>query len=104
VAFHKIAKTSDIPTNSGKPFAVDGKPVAVFNIAGSFYAIEDVCPHQGASLAGGPIDGTCVSCPLHYWQFDVTNGNFASTDSQAVASYDVKVEAGDVFVDLPAGE
>ena len=103
MAYTKVAKTADIPTGTGKSFTVDSKPVALFNIDGTFYAIEDVCPHHGAPLGGGPLDGTIVACPWHFWQFDVTNGNFASTDAQGVASYPVKVEDDEILVDLTAG-
>ena len=63
--FTPIAKTVDIPQGTGAAFPVNGRMVAVFNEEGKFFAIDDICPHMGASLAGGHVENGTVSCPWH---------------------------------------
>jgi nitrite reductase (NADH) small subunit len=65
---------SDIPPGGGRTFEVDGRAYAVFHIEGDFYAIDGLCPHAGAPLGDGLLDGCVVTCPWHAWRFDVTTG------------------------------
>lgn len=69
-----LASTADIPPGSGKAFEVAGRKIALFNVGGQFHAIDDVCTHDGASLAEGSLEGTTITCPWHSAEFDVTTG------------------------------
>ena len=76
--------------------------VALFNVNGTWHALEDVCTHDGGELSGGPFEGTVVTCPRHGAQFDVTTGKalcFPAVTPTAVLP--VRVENGRVFVALP---
>lgn len=79
--------------------AYDGDvPIAVFNIDGDLYAIEDVCTHDGGDLAGGELHGFEVECPRHGARFDVRNGAVRCPPAyEPVAAFPVKVENGAVF-------
>ena len=79
--------------------AYDGDvPIAVFNIDGDLYAIEDVCTHDGGELAGGELQGFEVECPRHGARFDVRNGAVLCPPAyEPVAAFPVKVENGAVF-------
>lgn len=78
-------------------------PVAVFNVAGALHAIVDACPHAGASLCEGALDGDVVTCPRHGSQFRVTDGaRVRGPADEAVLAVRVLVEAGDVFLDFEA--
>ena len=94
----KVAVTREIPPGSGKTVEVGDKPIAVFNCDGTFYAIDDTCPHQGGPLGEGEVDGTVVTCPWHEWRYDLRTG--VNTDDAAckVTAYAVKVEGEDVLV------
>jgi nitrite reductase (NADH) small subunit len=94
----KVATTGEIPSGSGMTVEVADKPIAVFNCAGTFYAIDDTCPHQGGPLGEGELDGTIVTCPWHEWRYDVRTG--VNTDDAAckVQAYPVKVEGEDILV------
>jgi len=72
--FIRVAPVEEIPAGQGRVFKVLGKSVALFNVAGRFYAINNICPHEGGPLAKGRIKGHVVSCPWHDLQFDVRNG------------------------------
>jgi 3-phenylpropionate/trans-cinnamate dioxygenase ferredoxin subunit len=94
-----IARTSDIPPGSAKPFPVDGIEVLICNVEGSFYAIEDVCTHDGAPLDQGHLDGACITCPRHGATFDVRSGAATMPAVIPVATYAVREVDGNLYVD-----
>jgi nitrite reductase/ring-hydroxylating ferredoxin subunit len=98
--FVKICKTSDIKEGSGRSIEINGKPVAVFNVNGNFYAINDVCGHRGGPLGEGELDGNTVICPWHGWRYDVTTGANELVPDLPTNRYEVKVEGEDILVDL----
>jgi 3-phenylpropionate/trans-cinnamate dioxygenase ferredoxin subunit len=78
---------------------VDGAQVAVFNVAGEIYAIEDVCTHDGGVLTGGPIEGDQVICPRHGARFCIRNGEALTPPAfEPVATFPVRIENGTVQV------
>ena len=70
----RVAAKSDVPAGGGIAVDVKGKPVALFNVDGAFFAIDDECTHAGGSLSEGSIDGKVVMCPLHGAEFDLETG------------------------------
>ena len=95
--FIKVTLTSAIPVGQGKCVEVEGKRIAIFNVDGSYYAIDAVCPHRGAPLGEGELNGTTVTCPWHGWEYDVTTGaNFDTGVSQE--KFEVKVEGSHILV------
>jgi 3-phenylpropionate/trans-cinnamate dioxygenase ferredoxin component len=78
---------------------LDGTDVAVFNIDGQFYAIEDVCTHDGAELASGDLDGDEIICPRHGARFCVKTGAVKSPPAyEDIACFPVRIENGQVQV------
>ena len=102
--FVEVARIERIPPGSGARFPVADKDVAVFNVDGTICVIGDTCPHAGGSLGLGKLSGTTVTCPVHGMKFDVTTGCFAGTSDFGVASYPVKVMAGQIMVALSQDE
>ena len=97
----KVAKASDLLPGDAKLVEVEGKKIALFNVEGSFYAIDDTCSHRGGPLSEGMLEGTKVSCPWHGAAFDVTNGAELSPPApNAVAHYNVRVEGADIEVEV----
>ncbi len=95
----KVAETKDVP--AGKAIAVDvqGIRVAIFNIDGSYYAVDDTCTHKGGPLSEGELEGTVVTCPWHGETFDLCTGNHLGPPAPAgVTRREVKIEGGDVMV------
>jgi nitrite reductase (NADH) small subunit len=95
-----IGKLEDISKGKGRVFKVDGKSVAVFRIDDRCFAINDICPHQGASLGKGRLKGFVVSCPWHHQQFDIRSGFGPDGGGYCVVNYDVMIDKGNVFVCL----
>ena len=79
----------------------DDQVVALFNVDGRFYALDGVCPHAGGPLGEGALRGTVVTCPWHGWQFDVVSGENCLNRRMTHASFPVRIEGGDVLVELP---
>ncbi len=79
----------------------DDKVVALYNVDGTFYALDGVCPHAGGPLGEGTLRGNIVTCPWHGWQFNVTNGQNCLNARLPHTCYKVKVEGDGVYVELP---
>jgi nitrite reductase/ring-hydroxylating ferredoxin subunit len=95
----KIAEITHVPRGTGKVIQVRGKAIALFNIDGTFYALDNVCTHRGGPLGEGKIDGTVVTCPWHGNRFDVTTGQVLM-GTRPVTVYAVRTEGDDVLIDL----
>jgi nitrite reductase (NADH) small subunit len=96
--FVHVGAVADIAPGTAKTVAVDGREIAVFNADGTFYALDNICPHQGAALADGWLDGKTVTCPWHAWCFNLADGTMPIGNFAAVDPYDVRVEDGQVSV------
>ena len=93
-----VANLEDLPQKKGRVFKVQGKSLAIFRIDDRCFAINDICPHQGASLGKGNLKGFVVSCPWHHQQFDIRTGFGPDGGGYCVVNYDVQVDKGRVFV------
>ena len=97
--FVKAAKAQDVALGSGKRFEVSGKKIAIFNVDGKYYAIDDTCTHRGGPLSEGGLDGKEVTCPWHGAVFDVTTGEVLGPPApKPVSRYDVRISANDIGV------
>lgn len=96
----KIAEKSDLNPGECKVVEVEGKTLAIFNVAGSFYAVDNTCLHRGGPLGEGELDGKIVTCPWHGWQYDVATGANVNNPAVKVACFPVKVEGTAVFVEV----
>ena len=98
--FLRTARKDEIPAGHIREFAVEGKSIALANVDGTFYAINNTCLHRGGPLGEGTLEGKIVTCPWHGWQFDVTSGKSVQNPAVGVACYPTELRAGEVFVDL----
>jgi NAD(P)H-dependent nitrite reductase small subunit len=102
MAWTKVANVQEMSPNKGKQVTVNGKPLALFQVEGTFYAIDDTCPHRGAPLWQGEVFGTEVECPFHAARFDLTTGAHLCPPAKAdVKAYKVQVVGDEVQVDVP---
>src|ERR1700689_1012517 len=98
--FLRTAKKDEIPPGTIREFDIDGKNIALANVDGKFFAINNVCLHRGGPLGEGELDRQVVTCPWHGWQFDVTSGQLLTNPAITVACYPVEIRGDDVFVDV----
>ncbi len=98
----KVAETKDVPPGTAKAVEAEGRRIALFNIDGTYYAIDDTCTHRGGPLSEGAVEGTTVTCPWHGATYDVTTGNVLGPPaSEGVAHYNVQVDGNDIKVETP---
>ena len=96
----RVAGAGEVQPGEGRVVEVDGGTLALFNVGGRYYAIDNACPHRGGPLGEGDLDGAVVSCPWHAWRWDVTTGTNVNNPAVTVRCYAVSEEAGSVFVRL----
>ena len=101
VPFTAVARVGDIPVGEGRTFEVGGRLVAVFNDGGAFRAIDDLCPHMGASLGSGPLRDGEVVCPWHAWRFRLCDGAWCDNPRLRVDVFEVRVVDGSIEVRVP---
>ncbi|WP_223483608.1 Rieske (2Fe-2S) protein [Pseudomonas sp. A-RE-19] len=88
-----------LPQAGGRAlFEFDGKSLALFNVGGDLFAIDDSCPHQGASLCGGRLDGRVIQCCAHGLRFDLQSGYLLNSTQLKVANYPVEIIDGQAFI------
>jgi nitrite reductase (NADH) small subunit len=113
---HRVATVEEIPSGGRKIVKVEGREVGIFNLNDRFYALKNVCRHQGARVCLGKVSGTTLPsrvyeftygregqilrCPWHGWEYDITTGRSLFDEDVKVVTYRVHVEAGEVFVEL----
>lgn len=96
-----IARIGEIDEGKGKAFEIGEKRIAIFHIDGQFHALDDACPHAGASLAEGYLENGKVGCPWHYAEFELTTGRHCHSPATCgVTVYPVTLESGEVFVEV----
>jgi nitrite reductase (NADH) small subunit len=98
----RVARVADVPAGEGRVVQAGSLMLALFNIEGQFYAIDNACRHRGGPLGEGDLDGRVVSCPWHAWRWDVTTGLNVNNPGIAQLCFPVSVTNGEVFVELPA--
>ena len=94
--FVTVAKTSDLASGEAKAVSVRGREIALFNLDGTFYALDNFCPHQGGPLAEGYIEGNTVTCPWHAWCFDIRTGKMSIGDLGLIDTFEVQLEGENV--------
>jgi nitrite reductase (NADH) small subunit len=100
--FRTVCRVGEVLEGEGKTVEIAGKLIAVFLHQGQYFAIDDVCPHMGASLSGGYVENGTVTCPWHAWRFRLCDGAWADYTKIKIGSYPVRVAGDDIQVDVPA--
>jgi nitrite reductase/ring-hydroxylating ferredoxin subunit len=99
-AFQTICTIDEIPEGEARAFSIGDVRVGLFRIGGEYYALEDGCPHAGASLSLGAIEGDVVRCRIHHWGFCLRDGAYVDEDKPCFAarSFPVRIADGEVQV------
>lgn len=106
--FIKVAQKNELKDGEKKKILIDGKALLLANVQGTYFSIDDKCPHMGASLSEGSLNGFGITCPKHGSVFDVRTGKLISSGKIAfmhvkvkdTRSYPVKVEGDDILIGL----
>ena len=98
--FRRACATSDVSEGEGKTVQVAGKLIAVFCDKGEYHAIDDMCPHMGASLSGGYVENGIVTCPWHAWRFRLADGAWADCPRVKIGCYPVRVEGDSILIQV----
>ena len=97
----KVAQKKDVSPGRGVAVEAGGRQIALFNVGGEYYAIDDTCTHAGGSLSEGSLDGYTVTCPWHGAEFDVQTGQVVSPPADNnVKGYKVAVDGEDIKIEV----
>jgi nitrite reductase (NADH) small subunit/3-phenylpropionate/trans-cinnamate dioxygenase ferredoxin subunit len=100
MGFVRTVKVEEVPPGTVRELQIEGKAIALANLGGRLYAINNTCLHRGGPLGQGPLEGKVVTCPWHGWQYDVTNGELVQNPAVGVDCYATEVRGQDIFVDV----
>lgn len=101
MSFQHVCSVDDVWEGEMQAFPVDGKQVLIVNAeGGTLRAFDGTCPHQDYPLKEGALEGNVLTCSMHLWQFDIVSGDGVNPTGCKLKSYAVKVEDGNVLVDL----
>jgi nitrite reductase (NADH) small subunit len=96
--FVKVATLSELGAGTCKAVEAAGKAIAVFNVDGNVFALDNTCLHRGGPLGEGTLSGDVVTCPWHLWEYNVRTGEKVNSPDMKVATYPVQVEGNDIKV------
>ena len=97
---HNVADVSELPPGKALLTEVAGKPVALFNVDGKIFALDNTCPHRGGPLSEGDLIGNEINCPWHAWGFDIATGVCGGDPDLHVTAHEVRVDGERVMVRL----
>lgn len=98
--WYRVASVAELPVGGARECLAGDRIVAIFNVGGTIFALDGVCPHQGGPLGKGTLSGGVVTCPWHGWQFDVRSGQHQLSPSICQPSLAARVEGDDILVAL----
>jgi NAD(P)H-dependent nitrite reductase small subunit len=98
--FHTVCRASEVREGEGKTVSVKNKLIAVFRHKDQLYAVDDACPHMGASLADGYVENGVVTCSWHAWRFRLSDGAWADNPRLKIGCYPVRVEGDEVQIQV----
>jgi nitrite reductase (NADH) small subunit len=101
--WHSVGKLSDFPSGTSQEIVVGCHVIAVFNTESGMYAVDGMCAHQGGPLANGKVAGCVITCPWHGWQYDLQTGQHLTAKSVRLQSFAVKIENGEVLIEVVDG-
>jgi len=100
--FFDVAAVDSLEPGRCRTVEVNGRRLALINVGGTFHALDDTCPHRGAPLGAGYVEGARLFCPMHGWEFDATSGACLTRPDQPVNHYATMIRDGRVWVSLQA--
>lgn len=97
-----VGRVADLPDGAGRTVVVDGRPVALFRLGDEVVALDGRCRHRGGPIGDGMVADGVVTCPHHWWRYDIRTGELVGTPSVRLERFPVEVADGRVTVSVPA--
>lgn len=102
MAWHRVCRIDEIPSEDVLPLEIDGRPLAVCAAQGGYYVFLDRCTHEDVALSNGFLEGCEIECPLHGSRFDIRTGKCLTPPAtDDVRTFTTKVEEGALYAELP---
>lgn len=98
----RVGAAGDIPPGEARVVEAAGRVLAVFNVDGRFYALDNACMHRGGPLGEGEVTGTVVTCPWHAWRWDVTTGANVNNPGVRMPTLPITIDNGELYVEVEA--
>ena len=100
MSFQRICRLAELTVGQGREFLVHGRVVALFRTTDRLFAVDGMCAHQGGPLAQGQLDGNCLTCPWHGWQYDIGSGINLLTGKRMIDCFPIEVREDEVWIDV----
>ena len=100
MSWQSVAKTADVPVGGSHVIRVNGRELALFNLRGEVYCIDNLCPHAMGPLADGWIEGDIVICPWHGWEFNIKTGDAAYGNEACVQTFPCRIDGDEILIDF----
>lgn len=100
MGFVKVADADALRPGQSMSVIAAGRDLALFNVEGEYFCIDNICPHRDGPLAEGDLEDDIVICPWHAWQINVKTGEVMYSPGTCVATHATRVENGDVLVEI----
>ena len=97
----KAGRVADLAAGEAMEVVVGARAFAICNFVGAIYAMDGVCIHSGGPLGQGHLNGAHLACPYHLWEFDCRTGEYDRDPARRVATYPVRIENGEIFIEVP---
>ncbi len=97
----KVAAIKDVPPGQVIEVQAGNRELALCNVGGKLYCVDNLCPHAGGPLAQGALQGEMLVCPWHGWEFNCTTGANDQDEDLTVDRFKVLVEADNILVEVP---
>lgn len=104
IIYLRAVETGSIPAGQGRSVHLQGRFFAVYNVEGEICVLDDACPHRGASLGAGALEGNQLICPLHGWAFNPRTGECRSNPHRPVRRYPVRIRQGWIEIGVAGSE
>jgi nitrite reductase (NADH) small subunit/3-phenylpropionate/trans-cinnamate dioxygenase ferredoxin subunit len=98
--FQRVSRVGELADGQAKTVEVGNRLIALFRENGQYFAIDDVCPHMGASLSEGQVENGIVTCPWHAWRFRLVDGTWADNPRIKIGCFPVRVAGEEIQVQL----
>ena len=101
MAWQRVTSVAEVKPDAPVPVTIGDKQIAVYRLGDEFFCLDDICPHAYAMMSSGFVEGERIECPLHQAAFEIRTGKCVAPPAESdLATYKVKVEGNDIYVDI----